>query len=214
MWLVTQRTNKNYVGTVLLPIFVNSLKLTFTWTAPNILFLPHKNLNTVSTCDNDHPHEFWDFISGIVMESILLRCDAVSWLAVPDVSKNRSSFIFRCIEGSDCERHQQTSDTASHPTRINTLWGIHQLFWEEHTTHNCTLCGQNAEFLNVKAHGTYHYHYSCNIILLSIWIIHISVRSLPPSKYESNGSHTVTVTALQQIRIKCIQICSSTSTTH
>jgi len=65
-----QRTNKNYGGTVLLPLFVTSLKPKFTRTASNILFLPHKNQNTVSACDNDHPLEFWDFHSGEVMESI------------------------------------------------------------------------------------------------------------------------------------------------
>ena len=75
MWLVMQRTNKNYSGTVLLPLFVNSLKPKFTWTASNIT---HKTQNKVGTRENDHPHEFGDCHSGVVMEFILLRCDAVS----------------------------------------------------------------------------------------------------------------------------------------
>ena len=96
-----------------------------------------------------------------------------------------------------CRRQRPWASTpvnqrsVSHPTRINTLRGIHQLFWEEYTIHNCTLYGQNAEFLNMKGHGTYHYQYSRNVILLRVWIIHISVTAPLPTK---------------KLRIKCIKI--------
>jgi hypothetical protein len=34
------------------------------------------------------------------------------------------------------------------------------VYCESHTKHINTLCGQNAELLNVKAGGTYSYHYA------------------------------------------------------
>ena len=140
MWLIMQGTEKNYTGTVLFPPSVNFLQLKIRRTASNSLFLPYRNQNTVSVHDNDYPHEFWDFHSGVVMESILLRCDAVSRLAVPDVSKYHSSFIFRCVERSNRElQHQWTSDQHHIPQEL-ILFGEFISYSEKNTQYTIGHC--------------------------------------------------------------------------
>ena len=132
-----QRTEK----TMQAQFYSHSLLILWSWRSHeqrrNILFLPYRNQNTASVHDNDHPHEFWDFHSGVVMKSILLRCDAVSRLAVPDVSKYHSSFIFRCVEGSDRElQHQRTSDQHHIPQEL-ILFGEFISYSEKNT--QCTI---------------------------------------------------------------------------
>lgn len=46
---------KGLTETTVAQFYCHSLKLKFTWTASNILFLPNKNQNMVSTHDTDHP---------------------------------------------------------------------------------------------------------------------------------------------------------------
>jgi len=138
--LLCKGLKKNYAGTVLLPPSVNSLQLKIMWTASNSLFLPYRNQNTVSVHDNDHPHEFWDFHSGVVMESILLQCDAVSRLAVPDVSKYHSSFIFRCAEGSNHELQQQWTSYHHHIPQELTLFGEYISYSEKNTQYTIVQC--------------------------------------------------------------------------
>jgi hypothetical protein len=36
------------------------------------------------------------------------------------------------------------------------------VYFENHTEHTDTLCGQNAELSNIKAGGTYNYHCAVN----------------------------------------------------
>jgi hypothetical protein len=78
------------------------------------------------------------------MESILLRCDAVSRLAVPDVSKYHSSFIIRCVEGSNRElRHQRTSDQHHIPQEL-ILSGEFISYSELYTVVHCMGKMQNS----------------------------------------------------------------------
>jgi hypothetical protein len=52
--------------------------------------------------------------------------------------------------------------SATKPNRLMLCRGIIAVYCENHTEHINTLCGQNAEFLIVKAGGTYSNHGDLN----------------------------------------------------
>jgi hypothetical protein len=43
---------------------------------------------------------------------------------------------------------------------VNAVYGTIAVYFENHTKHTNTLCGQNAELLNVKASGTGTYSWA------------------------------------------------------
>jgi len=55
--------------------------------------------------------------------------------------------------------HTHTHNLLYKKLSVNVVYGNNCYFWEIHTKHINTLCGQNVEFLNVKPSGTHGNHW-------------------------------------------------------